>query len=95
MRKSNHYGIRMVLQKYPDGLTISDIAERLEKDRGAINRALPQMPDAYIDRWTACKSQLAAVWCVIVPPENCPKPIKKTVKRKEMNGYAEFRSLVQ
>jgi len=34
MRKSNHYGIRMVLQKYPDGLTISDIAERLEKDRG-------------------------------------------------------------
>ena len=81
MRKSNHYGIRMVLQKYPDGLTVSELAERLEKDRGAINRALPQMADAYIDRWTACKSQWAAVWCVIVAPENCPKPKEKPLER--------------
>jgi hypothetical protein len=81
MRKSNHYGIRMVLQKYPDGLTISDIAERLEKDRGAINRALPQMVDAYIDRWIAHRKQWVAVWCVIVPPENCPKPTEKPLER--------------
>jgi hypothetical protein len=81
MHKSNHYGIRMVLQKYPDGLTISDIAERLEKDRGAINRALPQMVDAYIDRWIAHRKQWVAVWCVIVPPENCPKPTEKPLER--------------
>ena len=32
---------------------------------------------------------------VVVPPENCPKPVKTLVKRKEMNGHAELRSLVQ
>jgi hypothetical protein len=95
MHKSNHHAVRMLLQKYHDGLTVSEMAERLEKAKPCIQRALPQMADAYIDRWTSCKSQWAAVWCVIVPPENCPKPVKKTVKRKEMNGHAEFRSLVQ
>lgn len=81
MRKSNHHNIRMLLQKYPDGMTATEIAERTEKDRGAINRALPQMPDAYIDRWTSCKSHWAAVWCVIVPPENCPKPKERPLER--------------
>ena len=77
MHKSNHHAIRMLLQQYQDGLTATEMAERLEKDRGSINRALPQMPDAYIDRWTSHRKQWAAVWCVIVPPENCPKPMEK------------------
>jgi len=81
MRKSNHHAVRMLLQKYHDGLPIADIAERLEKDRGAINRALPQMVDAYIDRWIAHRKQWVAVWCVIVPPENCPKPTEKPLER--------------
>jgi hypothetical protein len=81
MRKSNHYGIRMVLQKYPDGLTISDIAERLEKEPPPMRRALLGMPDAYIDRWIAHRKQWVAVWCVVVPPENCPKPTEKPIDR--------------
>jgi hypothetical protein len=76
MHKSNHSTIRMLLQQYHDGLTVSELAERSGKKREAINRALPLMADAYIDRWISCR-QWAAVWCVVVPPENCPKPTKK------------------
>ena len=53
MHKSNHHAIRMALQKCYDGLTIAEIAERTEKERAAINRALLSMPDAYIDRWVS------------------------------------------
>jgi len=74
MHKSNHHSIRMLLQQYHDGLTVSEITERLEKDRASINNALKCMPDSYIDRWTERRKQWAAVWCVIVPPQNCPKP---------------------
>ena len=77
MHKSNHHAIRMALHKYHDGLTVTEIAERIEKPRDSIHRSLTEMPDAYIDRWVSNKEhkkQWAAVWCVVVPPENCPKP---------------------
>ena len=77
MYKSNHHAVRMVLQKYPDGLTVADIAERLEKSTTSSRRALLGMPDAYIDRWIAYRKQWVAVWCVVVPPEDCPKPTQK------------------
>ena len=81
MHKSNHHAIRMVLQKYPDGLTTSEIAERLEKDASHIRRALLGMPDVYIDRWASRRKQWTAVWCVVVPPQNCPKPKEKPLDR--------------
>ena len=74
MHKSNHHAIRMLLQQYHDGLTNSELAERLEKDASHTKRALLGMPDVYIDRWTTRRKQLTAVWCVVVPPQNCPKP---------------------
>jgi hypothetical protein len=77
MFKSNHHAIRMLLQQYHDGLTVSEIVERTEKDRRSIDRALPLMVDAYIDRWTSHRKQWAAVWCVTITPENCPKPNQK------------------
>jgi len=82
MHKSNHHAIRMALQKYPDGLTVVEIVERTEKERRAIDKALLDMPDAYIDRWTTNRKQWAAVWCVVVVPENCPKPTEKPLDRK-------------
>jgi hypothetical protein len=91
MHKSNHHAIRMLLQQYHDGLTNSEIAERLEKNASHTKRALLGMSDAYIDRWTSRRKQWTAVWCVVVPPQNCPKP----TTRKEMNGHAELCSLVQ
>lgn len=93
MHKSNHHAIRMLLQQYHDGLTNSEIAERLDKNASHIKRALLGMSDAYIDRWTTRRKQWTAVWCVVVPPQNCPKPT--TTKRKEMNGHTELCSLVQ
>ena len=93
MRKSNHHNIRMLLQKYPDGLTATEIAERTEKHRNAIKRALMGMPDAYIDRWTSCKSHWAPVWCVIVPPENCPKPKERPLERTKR--HTKLRSMEQ
>ena len=77
MHKSNHQAIRMVLQKNHDGLTVSEIAGFVEKPVNPVYRALKEMPDAYIDRWVSYKEhkkQWCAVWCVVVPPENCPKP---------------------
>ena len=76
--KSLHHSIRAVLQQYDDGLVVSKIAEQLEKDADHIRRALITMPDAYIDRWTAHRKQWTAVWCVVVTPENCPKPTEKS-----------------
>ena len=77
MHKSNHHAVRMLLQKYHDGLPVADIAERLEKEPPPMRRALLGMPDAYIDRWTYYRKQWVAVWCVVVPPEDCPKPTEK------------------
>jgi hypothetical protein len=78
MHKSNHHAVRMALQKYHDGLTVSELVERTEKKRRAIDRALIDMPDAYIDRWTTHRKQWTAVWCVVIAPENCPKPTEKS-----------------
>ncbi len=93
MRKSNHHAIRMLLQKYPDGLQVSEIAERLEKESPPMRRALIEMPDAYIDRWIAHRKQWVAVWCVIITPENCPKPNARPtqLRRVEPRNLSEIR----
>ena len=97
MHKSNHHAVRMVLQKYHDGLPVADIAERLEKSTTSSRRALLGMPDAYIDRWIAHRKQWVAVWCVVVPPENCPKPSEKLnarptqLRRMEPRNISEIR----
>ena len=97
MSKSRHPEIRQLLRNNPDGLTSLEISENLGVLPDSAYNALRNMPDTYVDRWTnARQSQPAeAVWCAIVPPEDCPRPTTKTTKRKEMNGHAEFRSLVQ
>ena len=82
MRKSNQIRIRALLREVEDGLTATEIAERIESDHRAIIASLKCMPDAYIDRWTVASYQKkhSAVWCVVVPPENCPKPNPKESK---------------
>lgn len=70
--------IRMLLQKYHDGLTLLDISQYLNMNYTNAGRSLEKMPDAYIDRWVPKvgkgRGKWSAVWCVIVPPENCPMP---------------------
>ena len=72
--------IRKLLREEADGLTVNYIAEELDADSKSIASALRRsMPDAYIDRWTEAGQQQPhqAVWCVVVVPENCPKPTRK------------------
>jgi len=72
--------VRAALREYPDGLTTSQLHAITEAPQGTIRNILKAMPDAYIDRWSTRGTQkyLSAVWCVVVPPPNCPKPERKT-----------------
>lgn len=79
MSGSQHPRIRRLLQQYHDGLTAQDIADRLELKPDSVRNALQNMPDAYIDRWLAARQgrREESVWCVVVPPEDCPRPTPK------------------
>jgi hypothetical protein len=68
--------VRQVLRDNPDGLTVAQVVIATGAPENTVNRLLRNMPDAYIDRWMyrGTKKYASAVWCVVVPPENCPKP---------------------
>jgi len=78
MNPPPQHRIRMLLQKYHDGLTLLDISSYLHMNYTNAGRILEKMPDAYIDRWIPKvgkgRGKWSAIWCVIVPPENCPMP---------------------
>jgi hypothetical protein len=70
--------IRSELRQRPDGLVALTLSNLTGSDKSTVYYSLNRMPDAYIDRWEESKEQrgprYVAVWCVVVPPENCPKP---------------------
>ena len=75
--KSKHDIVRKVLRASEDGLTVKQIVDLTQIDKDPLSRILQTMPDAYIDRWSGpTRGQYSAVWCVVVPPENCPHPTK-------------------
>lgn len=77
MSVSRHPSIRALLRSCDDGMTLPAIAQALNAPEDPVRLALRNMPDAYIDRWVktkSCRGQCIAVWCVVVPPENCPRP---------------------
>lgn len=69
--------IRQALRDNPDGLTSTQLVAFIGAPSNTINRQLHSMPDTYIDRWQTrgAKKYISAVWCVVVPPENCPRPL--------------------
>jgi hypothetical protein len=74
MRTSTAKQVRALLRDHPDGLTIRRINDVLNRTETNMRRVLREMPDAYIDRWDTRMKNPAAVWCVVVPPEDCPRP---------------------
>jgi hypothetical protein len=64
-----------MLRDNPDGLTIRQINDVLHRTDSNMRRVLRKMPDAYVDRWTTERPH-KAIWCVVVPPEDCPRPRK-------------------
>lgn len=73
-------GIRTILRAEEDGCTVNELAYRLGASSKCIGSALNLMPDTYIDRWTEAGQQLPyeAIWSIVTPPENCPKPTRKS-----------------
>ena len=71
--------IREMLRNEEDGSTVAELALRLDARKVSIAAALARMPDTYIDRWTEAGQSrpYEAIWCVVTPPENCPKPERK------------------
>ena len=69
--------LRALLRASPDGLTPAELANRTGRDKHNITRLLRHMPDTYVDRWEGPKrGQYAAVFCVVVPPPDCPHPTR-------------------
>jgi hypothetical protein len=84
MRTNATHSVRSLLRENPDGMDVGTIANNLNKEPVNIRRMLKNMPDAYIDRWThfGGTGMPSAIWCVVVPPENCPRPDAKRGKRE-------------
>jgi hypothetical protein len=75
MRTGTILSLRALLRANPDGLDIGSIANALSREPSNVRKRLEQMPDAYIDRWVRQRgAPPQAIWCVVVPPANCPKP---------------------
>ena len=73
--KSHATRIRALLRQTPDGMTVAQLSDATGTRSDTLNNTLSAMQDAYIDRWTGpYRGQWAAVWCVVVPPANCPRP---------------------
>lgn len=81
MRKSNHQDIREALKKMPDGLSIRDITHMTGLRADTVRRALPSMPDVYLDRWERTSRkyigpnpQWRAVYIAVPIPPNTERP---------------------
>ena len=77
MKKSNQQALRELLRLHTDGMTVLELSNMAGTRTDATLASLKCMPDAYIDRWQLARGKDAGVWCVVVPPENCPKPKRK------------------
>jgi hypothetical protein len=74
VKKSNQTQFRELLRLHSDGMTATELSNSSGTRKDSTLASLKCMPDAYIDRWTSVSGKFAGVWCVVVPPENCPKP---------------------
>jgi hypothetical protein len=85
MRTYATQSLRTLLRNNPDGMDVQTMAHYLDLEVPSVRKRLVEMPDAYIDRWMyhGKKGMPSAIWCVVVPPENCPRPDpkRKPVKR--------------
>jgi hypothetical protein len=67
--------IRVALRGVPEGMTVEELSGLLDRAEGNVRKVLKAMPDAYISRWEpAPRGQYRAVWCVAIPPKDCPRP---------------------
>ena len=82
--------IRQLLRENPDGLDVGTIANAVDREIGNVRKRLKEMPDAYIDRWEKTGRMYAAIWCIVVPPDDCPRP-KKSMVAVRSSGRTDSR----
>lgn len=83
MRTNATHTLRSLLRAAPDGLDVATMANHLDREPANIRRRLAEMPDTYIDRWVRQNGNPPmAIWCIVVPPANCPPPEPKR-RRKQ------------
>jgi predicted Zn-ribbon and HTH transcriptional regulator len=82
MRRYASHELRELLRNNPEGLTVKEImAVYNKRAESGVRSILKNLPDSYIDRWqSAPRKQYRAVWCVVIPPEDCPHPTKGKMK---------------
>jgi hypothetical protein len=79
MKLSVVNSIRFTLRGIPDGMTLEELSDLLSRPKTNVRKVLKAMPDVYIDRWElAPRGQYKAVWCVVIPPTDCPRPDGKS-----------------
>lgn len=75
MRRKIQAEVRALLRANPDGLTCAEIMFMLQTQDNHVRDAVKAMPDVYIDRWVYPRTgPVAAVWCAVAVPEDCPRP---------------------
>jgi hypothetical protein len=72
---------RVLLRECPNGLTAQQISELTNCEIKATYRRLKDMADTYIIGWTGGRPR--ALWAVVIPPEDCPRPEKQTRTLKD------------
>lgn len=85
MKRDLRAEIRALLLAKPEGLTTRDLCIITKATDKSVRVSLKSMPDAYIDRWEFPRQgPLAAVFCAVMVPENCPRPsrAKRTPEEK-------------
>lgn len=63
------------MRQYPAGRTTAQLSSLTGLTSDAVRKALEKMPDAYISGWIqSYKTPPSAIWAVVIPPANAPKP---------------------
>jgi hypothetical protein len=78
MKFSRHQAIREVLLESEDGMTIQQIADKLDCGYKSIQKTIKVIWGVYIDRWAVPKrGQFAAVYMCVEVPSHAPHPTER------------------
>lgn len=88
MKRDLRAEIRALLLAHPEGMTTRDLVIATKASDKSVRHSLSCMPDAYIDRWEFPRQgPLAQVYCAVVVPEDCPRPIRTKRTPEERAAY--------
>lgn len=88
MKRDLRAEIRALLLAHPEGMTTRDIMVATKAADKSVRHSLSSMPDTYIDRWEFPRQgPLAAVYCAVEVPEDCPRPEGRKRTEEQLKEY--------